>query len=152
MKVLDHSKTSQIDELKNLYLSGHNRLTRLEALQEGKKTAGQFEPKFAEVINKMKLVQKHILLLEDVQEGEICKKRLCIKYKELGVDYIKELHSQGISWKYTLLLLENYEEKMNKEFSWALQNFESFGDHVFARPFRTRIHLLVIKLNYRSKF
>lgn len=149
MNDLEDSKTPQVAQLKAFYQAGLERLAKLEHLEYEKISAGQCEPLFSELINKMKLVQKHMLLLEDVQEGDICRKRLCIKYRELGVDYVKQLQSKGVAWKYSLLLLQSYKEKMDKEFSWTLQNFESFGDHVFASPFKTRIQLLVRPVDSR---
>lgn len=119
------------------------RLTTLNTILIEKASQNHQDIDFANFVNKIRLIQSHAQLVELVYSNKYDLKRLCIKFKHIDSQYIRQLSKSGVCWKYIIHLLKAFDKIMNHELSWPFKNFEAFGDVEFCEVFSSRILLLV---------
>lgn len=118
-------------------------LHQLESIRSEQSKHAKSVEEFCHLIQRLRIYHRYIQMLQDVTEHDLSRKRLCIKYKDLDLELLRQVRPENICWKYLWVMVENFQKHVSPEFAQVLQNFEYYGDYEFSEYFSTRIFLLI---------
>lgn len=137
------SSSSGLADLKKLSNHCQSLLDRLRAIETEQELAGSRYPQFSRVLQQVGIFLRYSAAVEAACEPKADKKRLCIKFKDLDLAFVRQLDSRAICWKYLLCLFAHFNSTMEAEFEQPLKWYDYYGDFELSDLFTSKIQLLV---------